>query len=190
MSRCLLGARASAVLLARAVGTVRKVLHMSSTRRAVLVILSALVIAVVPTTAAFARPTPTQFASMMQKALLAKASTYHLTKTQINTAFKNQQLRANLYNAGAIICQKLATETAAKASADLVGFTKTLSSGGQPVDPSVPSPAPKLSTTVIKGVVGVGLTVATAKGSLCPNQAKKAAATLKIYNKAVGAKAK
>jgi hypothetical protein len=158
-------------------------------RRALLAAATALLLLVVPVSAAMARPTPAKFASMMQKALLAKAATYHVTKSQINTAFKNEQLKANLYNAGAIICQKLATESARQASADLVSFTKQLTSG-IPTGIPTPTPAPKMNASVIKGVVGVGLTVSTAKGSLCPNQAKKAAATLKLYNKAVGAKLK
>jgi hypothetical protein len=145
---------------------------------------------VVPVGAAFARPTPAQFASMMQKALLAKASTYHVTKAQINAAFKQPTLRSNLYNAGAIICQKLSSETPKKAAADLVVFTKALASAGNTSGNPLPTPSatPKPSISLIKGVVGVGLTVSTAKGSLCPNLTKKAASTLVIYNKAVGAK--
>jgi hypothetical protein len=158
--------------------------------RSALVVASAVLLLVVPVTAAFARPTPAQFATLMQRALIAKASTYHLTKAQINTAFKQPALRSNLYTAGSIICQKLATETSKKAAADLVVFTKQLqtagNAGGNPMP--TPSATPKLSITLIKGVVGVGLTVSTAKGSLCPNQQKKAASTLVLYNKAVGAK--
>jgi hypothetical protein len=158
--------------------------------RSALALSAAAVMLVVPVTAAFARPTPAQFATLMQRALIAKASTYHLTKTQINAAFKQPELRTNLYTAGSIICQKLATETPKKAAADLVVFTKSLQTAGNTGGNPLPTPSanPKLSITLIKGVVGVGLTVSTAKGSLCPNQQKKAASTLVIYNKAVGAK--
>jgi hypothetical protein len=158
--------------------------------RSALVLASAVLLLVVPVTAAFARPTPAQFATFMQRALIAKASTYHLTKAQINTAFKQPALRTNLYTAGSIICQKLATESPKKAAADLVVFTKSLQSAGNTGGNPLPTPrtTPKLSITLIKGVVGVGLTVSTTKGSLCPNQKAKAASTLVLYNKAVGAK--
>jgi hypothetical protein len=159
-------------------------------RRSTLAVASAVLLLAVPVTAAFARPTPAQFATLMQRALIAKASTYHLTKAQINTAFKQPTLRSNLYTAGSIICQKLATETPKKAAADLVVFTKSLQTAGNTGGNPMPTPGttPKLSITLIKGVVGVGLTVSTAKGSLCPNQKTKAASTLVLYNKAVGAK--
>jgi hypothetical protein len=158
--------------------------------RSALAVTAAVLLLVVPVTAAFARPTPAQFATLMQRALIAKASTYHLTKAQINAAFKQPTLRSNLYTAGSIICQKLATETPKKAAADLVTFTKSLQTAGNPGGNPLPTPSatPKPSLSLIKGVVGVGLTVSTAKGSLCPNQQKKAASTLVIYNKAVGAK--
>jgi len=160
------------------------------TRRTIGATAVALMLLVIPVSSAVARPTPSQFAALMQKALLAKASVYHLSKSQINSAFKDATFRGNLYSAGAIICQKLATESAKQAANDLVVLTKSLSTAGSggnyPLPPA--NSKQKLSVSVLKGVIGVGLTVTTAKGSLCPTQAKKAASTLVIYNKAVGAK--
>ncbi len=164
-------------------------MHAAALRRSTLALVLATTLLALTSVAAFARPTPTQFSSLMQKALLAKASTYHLNKTTINNAFNNPMVRANLYNAGAIICQKLATETPKKAAADLVAFTTSLAGGGVSGTPlPLPSTSHPVSASVFRGIVGVGLTVATAKGSLCPGQKAKAASTLKLYNVAVKAK--
>jgi len=164
-------------------------------RRSLVAAASALVLVVLPVSSAVARPTPNQFAASMQKALIAKAPSYHLSKAQITTAFKDATLRANLYSAGMVICQKLATETPAQAAADLVTLTTSLSnpsaSGGSNQGMPVGTPTSShqvVGARVFKGIVGVGIGVATAKGSLCPTQHAKGIAALKIYNKTVGAK--